>query len=167
MEKLTQRRKIMKMNQVTVEKQKLLDIIEENKEQHIEDYTEAMKGYRVGVVAGLEQLDKDVKKFAKKVKVALEEARNGGKLKTDFSLDSYSQFNKLVKPESHEKEYTLAFDMIKLDTDDEVELTRGEFKQFVNDEWDWTENFTHQITGSLANYTEFSGSAATIKNYGE
>jgi len=157
----------MKMNLVTVEKKKLLEIIEDNREEHVTEYNEAMKGYRVGVVAGLEQLSETVQEFAREVGVALKEARNGGKLKTRFEFDLWSQFNSLIKPESHEKDYTLAFDMIELDTGNDVELTKGEFRQFVNDEWDWSEAFGSQITGSMSNYTQFSGSADTIKSYGE
>lgn len=157
----------MKMNLISVEKPKLLGIIKDNKETHVKEYNEAMKGYRVGVVAGLEQLSENVNEFAKEVKDALEEARNGGELKVKFQLDSWSQFNELTKPETHEPDYSTVIGMIELDTSDEVELGRHEYKNYVQDEWDWSESFTHQITGSLSNYTQFSGSAATILSYGE
>lgn len=157
----------MKMNQIVVEKEKLLNILKENKEQHIKDYKEAMKGYRVGVVAGLEKLVDTAKDFVKEVEDALEDARNGGEMKVVFRLELWAPFNDLIKPESHEEEYKLAFDMIELDVDTKVELTKGEFKQFVNDEWDWSENFNLQVTGSLYNMGRYGYVTDSIKSYGE
>lgn len=157
----------MKMNLISVEKAKLLRIITDNKEEHVKEYEEAMKGYRVGVVAGLEKLGENVKEFAKEVDESLEEARNGGELKTHFTLDLWSPFTNLTKPETHEKDYTTVIGMIDLDMGDSVDLSRDEYRNYIQDEWDWSATFETQITGSLGNYTQFSGSAATIKSYGK
>ncbi len=158
----------MKMNLISVKKPELLGIIKSNKELHVTEYNEAMKGYRVGVVAALETLNKDVKKFAVTVEDALKEARNGGELKVKFQLDSWSQFNELAKPETHEEDYTTVIGMIELDTSDQVELGRREYTNYVQDEWDWSEAFDLQFTGSIGNYATVSGSTIrSITSFGE
>ena len=158
----------MKMNEIKVEKQKLLDIIKSNKDEHINEYNEAMRGYRIGVVVGLEQLSKDVKVFAKEIKDALEEARTGGEMKTQFNLNTYVPFQDLIKPESHGKDYETVIGMIELDTSTEVELYTSEYKNYVQDEWAWTDAFEMQITGSsLFNAGSFGYAADSISSYGE
>ena len=157
----------MKMNLITVEKKRILEIIKRNKENHVEEYKEAMKGYRVGVVAGLEKLMGNIQDMSNEVELSLEEARNGGKLKTSFSLDVYSPFTDLIKPESHEKEYETVIGMIELDTGVEVELDRGEYRNYVQDDWDWSDSFNQQVSGSLYNVGRYGASVKTINSYGE
>lgn len=157
----------MKMNTICVKKDELLKIIMNNKEKHIKEYNEAMRGYRIGVVEALENLIDDAAEFELIINRSLKDAQSGGELKTDWKLDTFNQFNDLSQPESHEKDYTIAIGMIELDISDEVELTKNEYQQFVENEWVWSDTFKLQVSGNLGIGTSAPRRIIdSISNYG-
>ena len=95
---------------ITVDKDRLIKVVLENKAKHIKEYAEAVEAYKVEAAKQIKQLRRELAK---------------GNL--DLKLD-------LVTPENREAEY----DKIKATFDWEVkptvELSQGEFNQYVLDE---------------------------------
>jgi len=174
------RKTTMKMNKITVTKEDLLTLLNTNREKHIAEYNDAMKGYRVEAVAAQQevrdniiklqkQLNSAIKLFTKRVDESLEEAQTGGKiyrsLDKDMLYDAFSldalidepMGNIPSKPKSYETEYDTAIGMVSMDVDVEVELTKQEYKQYVMDEWSWTSDFNTCVSGSTGSLTFTTG----------
>lgn len=95
---------------VTVKKTELIAKIKENKESHIAEYEKAVEAYKV---EAKRQLREQTKKL-----------RNG-------ELDLYLN---LVSPVNNSSEYDKIVKMFEWELKDEVELSQGEFNQYVLDE---------------------------------
>lgn len=101
-----------------IEKNKLLDIIKTNREEHIDTYSAAVVAYAEKGVDLLERLIK--------------------KLKAGEIIRNYLE---LPAPEDHTDEYDRAIRMLELDSRDAIELNEQEFRQFVQDDWDWKQSW--------------------------
>lgn len=101
------------MNTV-IEKKKLLDIIRANKTEHRDTYEAAKKAYKQ---KGIELLERLIGRL-----------RDGNTLKPHLDLPI---------PEDHTEDYDRAIQMLVLDSRENIELNEQEFRQFVQDEWDW------------------------------
>lgn len=122
---------------VTVNKEKLLQILGTNREKHIAIYQEAQKGYR---------------DEAKKLLSNRLDDFNVIKLDPDLSFS-------LPKPVSHMDSYNKAIGMLEWSIDKNIELDASQFDNFVNDNWSWQFGFLSgasdiAMSGSLA-ATEF------------
>lgn len=106
------------MKSVSMNKSRLLEILRQNREMHIAEFTSAMIEYRKDLVAELEK--------------RLEIAQSGGDVE---------HFINLVVPMTHEKEYNTAIKMLEYDEREIVDLTNQEFQQYVEDEWSWKQAF--------------------------
>lgn len=108
------------MDDIKIEKSRLLENIQRNREKHLAEYDEAVKGWkekvRDAVVKELKRLDK-------------------GKKPNLYFLQS------LPEPTSYEDQYDEAIAMLEWEKEDEVQLTFAQFKQWVNDEWGWSRQF--------------------------
>lgn len=107
------------MKTVKVSVVRLLSALKSNREKHIAEYNEAVKGYREQCIA--------------KMKENLAKAEAGGDILVSLAG--------CYKPESHEKDYDHAISMCEWTTSPEVELSASEFQQYVNDEWTWQQSF--------------------------
>lgn len=108
------------MEKIKVNKQKLLEVLEENKKKHLEDYDKALEGYKISAQ----------KELAKKMK----------ELKNLIDNEKIKRFNlsfSVNKPESHEEDFDLVIEMLKESIDDEVYVTPSEFRQYYKNEWSW------------------------------
>lgn len=112
------------LNTIRVEKQKLLDALHKNKDKHVLEYTESLKGYREEVLKKLSNKVKEIKKTE------------------DKELPGVNLYLSLAVPESHEGEYKVAIDMLEWSIDSHVDLTQQDFKSYILDEWSWKESFT-------------------------
>ena len=92
------------MQQVTLKKEALLEVLKKNKEKHIAEYQEAKKNWKVKAKARLGELLIELEEK--------EELPHPG----------------LAKPISYEKDYTTAISMLEFSVDDTIELTQGEFR---------------------------------------
>ncbi len=108
------------METVKVKKARLLNKLHENRKAHREKFLKAQDGFRQEVV---EQLD-----------VALRDARNGKKYTTVFALPA---------PVDQTPEYDTAIEMLDWLVDDEIELTQQAFRQYIFDDWSWSQNWLH------------------------
>lgn len=80
-----------------------------------------------------------------------EEAVDGYKKKLLEELDAYIERikrNELVyvsihypRPDDHTKDYDRVLSMLENTTEMEIELTEGQYSQYVLDEWDWSAGF--------------------------
>jgi hypothetical protein len=116
------------MQQVKVKRQELLERVRANRWKHIAEYKEACKDYKVDA---LKAVDMAVSKLRKKV-----EGLEDGEL---LKLAGVS-FN-LPYPQSHERSYNRAIQMLEMGVEDIVELSASQFAQLVQDDWDWQREF--------------------------
>lgn len=104
----------------TVDRDRLLAVLRENKEQHIAMHAEAREGY--------------IQKAMKALELRMLELRDAHVVSLDF---------KFRPPQNYEAEYDTAIQMMEWNENDQVTLTAEEFRCFVLDDWDWTSNFLY------------------------
>ena len=100
----------------------LIEKLEANRLKHIEEYNEAVIGYK-------EKIGEALKEAAKKFKADNTIYDDGFKLS-------------LQTPVSYEKEYNTILEMLKFCTDETIRLDRSSFQNFVMDEWHWKSHFS-------------------------
>lgn len=117
---------------VTVKVETLLETLKANREKHKAIVVEARAGYM------------------KKAKVALKaklDLLESGKLKAlAFAL---------LVPVDMTKVYDTAIQMLEINTQTEMELTPGQVRNLVMDEWDWSDHFM----GTNARYSDTAAAA--------
>lgn len=107
------------MEEITVNKAKLIETMKANREKHHEIVVEAQEGFRQKVIERLDEL--------------LELARDGRKINLHIGL---------AMPEDHTDEYDTVIGMLELDLDDTVLLDMSQYRQWVQDQWGWQRSFT-------------------------
>lgn len=107
------------MRSVKIYTSKLLETLKNNREKHIADYKEAMKGFREDAIAAME--------------------KNLALAKDGKGINLY--INNVVLPTSYEDSYNTIIKMLEFSTDTTVELTMQEFSQYVEDKWAWKQTF--------------------------
>lgn len=132
---------------IEVNRLKLVEILEENREMHIREYHEAVDGYLETATEKLQEgYDKSVVKLQKNLensKRLLAEIDPSKPLETsDRIVLVESICIDLKVPRNYAKEYDAAIDMANWDVRDTLELSGAEFQCFVRDEWDWTNEFS-------------------------
>ena len=110
------------MNEVTVNKDKLIGILEKNLEQHKIDFETAVDGYYIEAVEQLEN--------------ALKIAKGKGDV----------PYVTLTQPTSHEDEYLRTIGMLKLHVSDRIEITAQDYSSYVDDNWDWKHHWKSSNT---------------------
>jgi hypothetical protein len=115
---------------INVDKTRLLATLKRNRETHGIAYEQAKKGY---IRVTTEQLKEYVELLA-----------NGELLVQRFIN---------APPEDHTGDYDDAIAMMEWAQDDDVELTQGQFRQYVQDDWGWKDSW---VTSNTA-YIEASG----------
>ena len=126
-----------------VDRIELLRVLKENREKHRQQHEAAVSGY---VDSARSTLEKEHAKALKEVEDAFEKASERLKEfdpeKTDdnFVICRPISFRMPV-PRSHDDAYEQAIQMINWDTREAVTLTATEFRSFVMNIWDWTEEF--------------------------
>ena len=105
---------------VNVLKKDLLAALSANREAHLAEFEEADGAYRGTVIEALEARVKQIK--------------DGGKINVSFSLP---------KPRSHVKDYDRAIKMLELHQDVSMKLGMDAYRQYVEDDWDWQNEFKH------------------------
>lgn len=106
------------MDSVVVKKDELLTRIRANRENHTKIFEEAMVTYRQ---MAIEELDK-----------MLAEARAGKRIRRQLQL---------VEPMNQCREYDRVIAMLEMSTEDEIEISQGEFACYVLDQWAWRQQF--------------------------
>lgn len=141
------------MEKIKAKKAEVLKALKTNRAKHIAEYKEALKGYRV--------------KCAKLLEKELTKIEAGKKFNMYFSVN---------EPQSYEKDYNLAIEMLEMDINDTVELTRNEFSNYIKDDWNWKNSFSVTNSGYVGigttgpsgtsgtvGYSGYGGAARTVK----
>lgn len=108
------------MKTVTVDREELTATIKKNRHEHVEVVVEAQAEYKRLCI---EQMEEN-----------LADAKEG---------EDPVLFIQLSKPVDYTKKYDTAIHMLEMmiKTQSVVELTNAEFCQYVEDEWDWSDNW--------------------------
>lgn len=109
------------MYSVTVSKAQLLETLQANLTKHVAEYEEARANYPAAVVEALRE--------------RADEIEVGTRKPYDYSVN-------LPRPHSYADEYEDAIQMLEWSTEETVELDQSQFKQYVQDEWNWKAGFT-------------------------
>lgn len=126
------------MREITVQKDKLIKIMQKNRDEHRGVFLEAQKAYRTAVVKALDE----------QLKLAQE-----GHPFNLFTLTA------ITAPSDHTVEYDRIIGMMKLDTAKTVKLSDTEYRCYVDDDWGWMHNFANVVSSygvsnaKLARYT--------------
>lgn len=107
---------------VTVVKERLLDILRGNQASHTQTFREAIDGYRDKLKEGLNKL--------------LSDLSYGRRIRDDLQRLAF-----LSEPESHAAEYSRVIRMLEMHQGETVQLSEEQFKNYVEDDWKWSDNF--------------------------
>lgn len=119
------------MNTITVDKAALIATMEENRKNHATIVAEAQAGFREAVIKRLDEM--------------LAAAKQGKKINLAVGLRI---------PDDHTNEYDTVIGMLKLDLGEQVELDYPQYRQWVEDDWGWRDQF-------LTTNSHYSPSAAS------
>ena len=117
------------MQNVKVRKNELLTKVTANRAKHIDEFKTAHEVWVEQTIAAHKQVIKNLKEIGK------------------IGIANFG-----VEPTSQEDSYNTAIAMLNMSVEDEISLTLQEFKQYVMDEWNWSQSFK-SIT---SNYTSSS-----------
>ena len=123
------------MQTITINKNSLLPIVQENKNKHDAILSAAISGYWV------------------KVEEVLNEKLE--KVKRQEKIDSYLN---LAYPTDYSEEYNSVIRMLELSADENITLTAKEFDSLVRNQWSWRNSF-------LTSYSGYAGITATTGAY--
>ena len=104
------------MRNVKIKVLELMSRVVENRTNHQTIFERALEGYRKEVIKELE--------------ISLSDAKTGRKINRYISLE---------EPVNQTKDYDRVIEMLRMTTDEIVELTSQEFSQYVLDQWLWSE----------------------------
>jgi hypothetical protein len=108
---------------VTVDKGQLFSKMKSNLAKHREMFLEAQEGYREEVIKQLDSM--------------LRDAREGKKIRVFVELEA---------PVDHSEDYEINLEMLSWSTKSEIEISREQFRNFVLDKWNWTDQFVGTST---------------------
>jgi len=107
------------MKDVTVPREKLLDIVKRNREHHRAAYLEAFEGYSTAMRKALED-NLAAFKANSRHRVVITE----------------------YPPEDHTGDYDVVLQMIEMEVNGTVKLDQASFRQYVRDEWGWKQQWS-------------------------
>lgn len=124
------------MNQVTMKKAEVLEVLRKNREQHKKIFLEAVEGYRKKAIDMLEKHVADIRY---------------GKV--------FEVYVSLPRPEEHTRDYDRVIKMIEMAVEDNVVFTEQDTQNYIMDDWAWKQKF-------LTTNSAYSGTAATAMQFG-
>ena len=113
----------MHTQSVTVSKFELLAALKTNLEIHRREYQETLDEFYAALTASIKELQKTVKNAA-------EDPRKLATLRFNITF-----------PQSYEKNYLDAIDLISYSVKDEIELDGDAFRAYFKNEWVWKRQF--------------------------
>lgn len=132
---------------VEVNREKLIKKLIANRKKHLEEYQEAVAGYKEEAIRklnnGYEKAKQKLEDNLAVAKMKIEQFNeNNPRASSDYLVLVEGQQVELKVPRNYSKEYDAAIDMAQWDERETLELTHAEFQCFVRDEWAWTNEFT-------------------------
>ena len=104
---------------VSINKDVLFQILNDNLTKHKKEYEEAVKVWRA--------------KFAVEINKTVDRINNGEK--------PFRFYSQLPVPEEHSKDYERVIRMVSMDTRDILVLNEKEASMYLDDDWDWRPSF--------------------------
>jgi len=131
------------MNLITVKKDRLVEILKKNRETHVKIFLEVYEEYRKELIEWLE--------------LALELAHVRGRIDTP---DNYPS-----EPRCYVKSYDLAMAMLEMSVDETISLSEQDFRRYVQDEWEWKDDF--YLSNSSYSSSSSSSSCSWVNETGD
>lgn len=105
------------MDQVTVNKSELVEILRKNRREHRDIFLKAQAEYRKIMIGLLDE--------------QLAAARSGKGV-------NIRKLVEVTMPEDHTADYDLAIQMLDMEVNRRIVVSSRQFASFVNDEWEWS-----------------------------
>lgn len=102
------------MQTIKVDKERLLETLKENRDNHHAKYLAACEGYRAKAIELAEQ--------------CIDALVEGDVIRVIVNLPL---------PEDHTEDYNTVIAMLDWDQGDTYELSQSDFEKYVNDDWGW------------------------------
>lgn len=113
---------------INVSKQLLLDKLTANRENFKQQYEEAKNGYRKALIDELQN--------------KLKQANNGEKVELGFENQP---------PKNQLSDYDDVIGMLEWSTDETVQLNHEQYKNYIDDNWDWKNHWSLSNSMYLSN----------------
>ena len=107
------------MDSVRIERIQLLNVLKINRTKHKATVTEAFTKYRELVIVELDKM--------------IAEAKSGKNIRRSIDL---------IEPMDMTETYDTAILMLEMSVDENIELDKMEFQQYVEDRWHWSNQFS-------------------------
>lgn len=107
------------MDEIIINKAKLLDKLKENRAHHRALFEDALQGWKNQVIDALNQ--------------AIDDALSNKRFTTMINLP---------QPSDHTSDYDEIIEQVKWHEEDLISLDRVEFRQYILDEWRWSPDFS-------------------------
>lgn len=105
------------MDVISVNRDKMILTLKDNKASHVKIYEEACTGFL-----------KEVEKI----------------MSSDASPTiKIQQINGLRCPENHSREYDVVIKMCSMSVEENIKLTQSDFRQYMCDQWNWADDFLY------------------------
>jgi hypothetical protein len=111
---------------VTVRKDKLIEILTENRAKHVEEYNQAVAIYRKRVAEKIGTIKEALTTWL------IEFEKNPHK-----EVTYPEAYLRLPQPKSYEDSYTRTLGMLGLHTGETLTIDQDTYRQYVDDEWEW------------------------------
>lgn len=109
------------------EKSYVLSKLKENERVHRETYEDALKNWHQKMLTDLRRLAREFKKATPK---------------DSLDINLYNQLiSENTQPRSYLTEYEIAIEWIENSVDEKILLTQSQFRQYIKDNWEWTDEF--------------------------
>lgn len=105
------------MRTVNIDRDKLLEIVKENRVKHIHTYREVSDNFLKAAIATFE--------------------KSLARLKNGEIVHLHEEVQGLERPRCFDSHYAKIIRMLELTEDKVIQLTDQEFSQYVLDEWEW------------------------------
>jgi hypothetical protein len=115
---------------VKVNRLKLLEVLQNNKKTHVDEFNKAIVQFRKDVIEEMTTL--------------LDRVTKGETLRTGLQQN-------VMQPVSHEKEYDKAITKYSMSVDDEIYLNDPQFDQLVMDNWQWKNSTSNSYYATRSN----------------
>jgi hypothetical protein len=153
----------MSLEQITVKRSDVLEIVRENKKKHDSIFKDAVDGFwnaaeevlkknEKETITSLEKRHKEkLKAMRKELKVAKKNLKDQTKKELEFvkkkEKNSPWYYMKNIYPENHSDDYEGTIRRLELCVDSEVELDEVEFDKYIRNKWQWRDSFLSNNTG--------------------
>lgn len=112
------------MRDITVKKDKVLEILRKNRAAHKGIFDEAVEGYKREALARLEQ---EIARIQRGSLAAV--------------------YVQVPTPVNHTNDYDRAIGMVEMHEGDDVQLSEDDYSQYVMDDWAWKHDFLSRNSG--------------------